>query len=98
MDMLDRAKNLNILIVHGDQDKAAPVDEVRRAVARLQELKAGVRYIEVKGAGSDNYEKWDDIFSWLRDSLGDSIVELRPPKKERDKGPEKKKEGNRFCG
>src|SRR4030042_1242703 len=37
MDMLDRAKNLNILIVHGDRDKAAPVDEVRRAVARLQE-------------------------------------------------------------
>jgi predicted esterase len=91
MDMLDRAKNLNILIVHGDQDKAAPVDEVRRAVARLQELKAGVRYIEVKGAGSDNYEKWDDIFSWLRDTLGDSIVELRPPKKERDKEPEKKR-------
>ena len=92
MDMLDRAKNLNILIVHGDQDKAAPVDEVRRAVARLQELKAGVRYIEVKGAGSDNYEKWDDIFSWLRDTLGDSIVELRPPKKERDKEPEKKRD------
>jgi len=91
MDMLDRAKNLNILIVHGDQDKTAPVDEVRRAVARLQELKAGVRYIEVKGAGSDNYEKWDDIFSWLRDTLGDSIVELRPPKKERDKEPEKKR-------
>jgi pimeloyl-ACP methyl ester carboxylesterase len=91
MDMLDRAKNQNILIVHGDQDKAAPVDEVRRAVARLRELKANVRYIEVKGAGSDNYDRWDDVFSWLRDTLGDSVVEIKPPKKQRDKEPEKKK-------
>jgi predicted esterase len=92
MDMLDRAKNLSILIVHGDQDKAAPVDEVRRAVAQLQEFKASVRYIEVKGAGSDNYDKWDDIFSWLRDTLGDSVVDIKPPKRERDKEPEKKKD------
>jgi predicted esterase len=91
MDMLDRANGLNILIVHGDQDKAAPVDEVRRAVARLRELKANVRYIEVKGAGSENYDKWDDVFSWLRDTLGDSIINIKPPKKQRDKEPEKKK-------
>jgi predicted esterase len=91
MDMLDRAKNQNILIVHGDEDKAAPVNEVRRVVARLQEFKANVRYIEVKGSGSDNYDKWDDVFSWLRDTLGDSIVNMKPPKKQRDKEPEKKK-------
>jgi len=90
-DMFDRAKNQNILIVHGDQDKAAPIGEVRRAVARLQELKANVRLIEVKGAGSDNYDKWDDVFSWLKETLGDSVVELKPPKKQRDKEPEKKK-------
>jgi predicted esterase len=92
MDMLDRAKKLNILIVHGDQDKAAPVEEVRQVVAKLQEFKVSIRYIEVKGAGSDNYDKWDDIFGWLRDTLGDTIVVLRPPKKEREKEPEKKKE------
>lgn len=91
MDMFDRAKNQNILIVHGDQDRAAPIEEVRRAVARLQESEANVRYIEVKGAGSDNYDKWDDVFSWLRDTLGDSVVDLKPPKKQREKKPEKKK-------
>ena len=91
MDMLDRAKNQNILIVHGDQDKAAPIEEVRRAVARLLELKANVRLIEVKGAGSENYDKWDDVFSWLRDTLGGTLVDLKPPKKQREKEPEKKK-------
>jgi len=91
LDMFDRAKNQNILIVHGDQDKAAPIEEVRRAVARLQELKANVRLIEMKGAGLDNFDKWDDVFSWLRDTLGDSVVNLKPPKKQRDKEPEKKK-------
>jgi predicted peptidase len=91
MDMLDRAKDQNILIVHGEQDKASPVEEVRRAVARLQEFKANVRYIEVKGTGLDNYDKWDDVFSWLRDTLGDSIVQIKPPKKQREKEPEKKK-------
>jgi len=90
MDMLDRAKNQNILIVHGEQDKTSPVEEVRRAVARLQELKANVRYIEVKGAESDSYDKWDDIFSWLRETLGNTVVDIKPPKKQREKEPEKK--------
>jgi hypothetical protein len=91
MDMLDRAKNLNILIVHGDQDKTFPVEEVRRAVTRLQESGASVRYFEVKGAGSNNYDKWDEIFAWLRDILGDSLVNIEPPKKPRDKKSEDKK-------
>jgi predicted esterase len=91
MDMLDRGKNLNILFVHGGQDKTAPADVIRQAVARLQELKANVRYIEVKGTGSENFDKWDDVFSWLRGILGDSIVEIKPPKKQRDKDQEKKR-------
>jgi predicted esterase len=90
MDMLDRAKNQNILIIHGDQDKAVPVDVVRRAVARLQEYKANVRYIEVKASGPDRFEKWDEVFNWLRDILGDTVVETKPPKREREKEPEKK--------
>jgi len=87
-DMLDRAKGLNILIIHGDQDKDAPVDEIRGIVARLQELNANVRFIEVKGAGSRDYDKWSDVFNWLRDVLGDSVIELKPPKKEKDKDKE----------
>ncbi|MDH4272771.1 MAG: hypothetical protein OEW18_12440, partial [Candidatus Aminicenantes bacterium] len=87
-DMLDRAKGLNILIIHGDQDKNAPVDEIRRIVARLQEMKANVRFIEIKGAGSGDYDKWSDVFNWLRDVLGDSVIELKPPKKEKDKDKE----------
>ncbi|MFZ2055401.1 MAG: hypothetical protein WAU81_14530 [Candidatus Aminicenantales bacterium] len=90
-DMLDRAKGLNILIIHGDQDKDAPVDEIRGIVSRLRELKANVRYIEVKGAGSGGYDKSSDVFNWLRDVLGDSVIELKPPKKEKDKEPDKKK-------
>jgi len=90
-DLLDRAKGLNILIIHGDQDKDAPVEEIRGIVARLQESKANVRYIEVKGAGSGDYDKWSDVFNWLKDVLGDSVIELKPPKKEKDKEPDKKK-------
>jgi predicted esterase len=97
MDMLDRAKNQNILIVHGDQDKTAPVDEVRKAVARLQESKANVRFIELKDLVSDRFEKWDEVFSWLRVTLGDTAVDLKPPKKEKErvKEPEKKNSPNR---
>jgi predicted esterase len=94
-DMLDRAKGLNILIIHGDQDKDAPVDEIRGIVARLEGMKAIVRFIEVKGAGSGGYNKSSDVLDWLRDVLGDSVVELKPPKKEKDKDkgkePDKKK-------
>jgi hypothetical protein len=90
MDMLDRAKGLNILIAYGDQDKAAPAEEVRTVAARLQEFKANVRVIETKGAGTDRFEKWDDVFSWMRAILGDTAVDLKPPKREKDKEPEKK--------
>jgi hypothetical protein len=90
MDMLDRSKDLDILIVLGDQGKAAPVDEVRQLAARLLEFKANVRVIEVKGQGSDRFEKWDDVFSWMREVLGGTAVDLKPPKQEKEKEPEKK--------
>jgi predicted peptidase len=90
-DMLDRAKGLNILIIHGDQDKDAPVDDIRAIVARLQELKANVRFIEVKDARSQDFDKWSDVFNWLRDVLGDSVIELKRPKKEKDKDKESDK-------
>lgn len=87
-DMLDRAKGLNILVIHGEQDKAMPVQDIRGIVSRLQESKANVRYIEVKGAGTDDYDKWSDVFGWLRDVLGEALVELKPPKKDKDKDKE----------
>ncbi len=92
-DMIERAKGLNILIIHGDKDKDAPIDDVRAIVARLEEQKANIRFIEVKGAGSGNYDKWSDVFNWIRDVLGDSVTELKPPKKEKekDKDPDEKK-------
>jgi hypothetical protein len=90
MDMLDRAENMNILIVYGDQGKAASADEVRKWVARLLEFKANVRAIETKGPGSGRFEKWDDVFSWMREILGNTAVDLKPPKREKEKGPEKK--------
>jgi len=91
LDMLDRAKGQNILILHADREKAAPVEEARKVVAQLQQFKANVRYIEVKGAGPENFDKWGDVFSWLREIFGDTAVDLKPPKKEREKEPEKKK-------
>ncbi|MGB7295339.1 MAG: alpha/beta hydrolase-fold protein, partial [Candidatus Aminicenantales bacterium] len=84
-DMIDRAKALNILVIHGGQDKDAPVQDVRGIVSRLQESKANVRYIEVKGARAGDYDKWSDIFGWLRDVFGDALVELKPPKKDKEK-------------
>jgi predicted esterase len=90
-DMLDRAKGLDILIIHGDQDKDSPIEEIRGIAARLRELKANVRFIEVKGAPSRNDDKWSDVFNWLRDVLGDSVVELKPPKKDKNKDKESDK-------
>lgn len=92
-NMLARARGLNILVIHGDQDKEAPVLEIRAIVDEIQEQQADVRYIEVRGAGPDNSERWSDVFNWIKDVLGDSVVELKPPKKdkEKDKESEKKK-------
>jgi predicted esterase len=92
-DMMDRAKGLSILIIHSDQDRDMPVDEIRGLVTRLQEHHANVRFIEVKGAGPAGYDKSSQVLDWLRDILGDSVVELKPPKKEKekDKEPDKKK-------
>ncbi|MEW5900448.1 MAG: prolyl oligopeptidase family serine peptidase [Acidobacteriota bacterium] len=70
IDLADRAQNLRILIVHGDQDKEVPVEEIRKVVSRLQELKIAFEYIEVKGGGHGNYDRWNEIFDWLKDVLG----------------------------
>ncbi len=57
---------MNLFIVHGDRDNAVPVENARRAVRRLKELGIRFNYIEVKGATHGGYNKWDNIFVWLR--------------------------------
>jgi len=66
IERLDRAKGLNLFIIHGDRDNAVPVENARRAVKRLKELGIRFNYIEVKGATHGGYNKWDNIFVWLR--------------------------------
>jgi predicted peptidase len=87
--LFERAKTLNILIVHGDNDQTAPIEEARKVVAGLQELKANVQFIEVKEGGHGDYDRWSEIFGWLKDVLGDAVVVTKPPKKEREKEKEK---------
>lgn len=60
---------LDILITHGDKDQAVPVDQARRAVARIKELGMDYKYIEVDGAGHGNYDKSEEIFRWLVQTL-----------------------------
>jgi hypothetical protein len=91
LDMLDRAKGLNILIVHGEREKGAPLDEARRVVSLLQQAKANVGFIEVRGQGPEDFERWDDIFGWLGTTFGDTAVDLKPPKKEKEKEKEEKR-------
>jgi predicted esterase len=68
LDLLDKAKTkrINIFIVHGDKDNAVPVKNARLAVQKLEELGIEFNYAEVKGAAHGGYDKWDEIFSWLK--------------------------------
>jgi|GEM_PF-733901 len=88
-DLLERGRNLRLLFVHGDQDEKAPVEDLRRAVAKLQAVGADVRLIEVKGGGHGDFDRWPEIFSWLREVLGSDLVELKPPKKPSKREKEK---------
>jgi predicted peptidase len=68
LDLLDKAKTnrINIFIVHGDKDNSVPVENARLAVKKLEELGIEFHYTEVKGAAHGGYDKWDEIFSWLK--------------------------------
>jgi len=69
VDLLDKGKALDFLVIHGSQDEIAPLEDVRKAVARMKELNLKVKYIEVKGAGHGDYNKWPDILNWLKEVL-----------------------------
>jgi predicted esterase len=70
LDLLDRGGALDFLIIHGGKDEFAPVEDIRKAAARMEELKIRVKYIEVRGAGHGDYNKWPDILEWLKDVIG----------------------------
>lgn len=69
LDLYTSKKNLDILMIHGDKDEAVSVDNARKMAVRLKELGEDFRYIEVKDAGHGDYDKWSDIFKWLRDII-----------------------------
>ncbi len=84
-DMIDRAKGLDLLFVNGGQGREAQADGIREIAAKLEEARASVRTIESKGERPRDFDKWSDVFNWLKDVWRDAIVELKPPKKEKDK-------------
>lgn len=71
IDLLDKAdgKKLNFFIVHGAKDNAVPVEEARKAVQKLKEKGISHEYIEVKNASHTGYNKWVEIFRWLKDLI-----------------------------
>lgn len=66
LDLLDRARGLNLFIIHGEKDNAVPVENAREAVAKLKELGIKHTYVEVKDAAHGGYDRWKEIFAWLR--------------------------------
>jgi predicted esterase len=78
LDLLDKGKGLDFFIVHGAKDNAIPVENARRAVQKLKELGISHNYIEVKDAYHTDYDKWGEIFGWLR-----SIIRAKSEKEKR---------------
>jgi predicted esterase len=78
LDLLDKGKELDFFIVHGAKDNAVPVENARRAVQKLKELGISHKYVEVKDAYHTDYDKWGEIFGWLR-----SIIKQNSEKKEK---------------
>ncbi len=66
LDLLDTGKDLDFFIVHGAKDNAVSVENARQAVQKLKELGISHKYVEVKDAYHTDYEKWGEIFGWLR--------------------------------
>jgi predicted peptidase len=71
VDLLDNAKGkkLNLFIVHGAKDNAVPVEAAREAVQKLKELGIPHKYVEIKNAYHTGYNRWIEIFQWLRNLL-----------------------------
>jgi predicted esterase len=65
LDLMKPGIKTSYIIIHGDKDNAIPVTNAREAVEKLKELKIDHIYIEVKGGGHGDYDRWKEILSWL---------------------------------
>jgi len=65
LDILEKGKEMNYFIVHGENDEMISVENARRVSQRMTELGIAHEYEEVKDAGHRDYRKWHDIFRWL---------------------------------
>jgi predicted esterase len=71
VDLLENAKGkkLNYFVVHGAKDNAVSVEAAREVVKRLKELGISHEYIEIKDAYHTGYNKWVEIFKWLKNII-----------------------------
>ncbi len=85
LDLMQAGISNSYLIVHGDADNAVSVENARAAADRLEALDIDHKYIEIKDASHGGYEKWDEIFAWLRQKVKglDAGPIRRPPRKRR---------------
>jgi predicted esterase len=82
LDLLDKGKNTNYYIVHGDKDEMISVDNARRVSQKMTELGIAHEYDEVKNADHRGYSKWHSIFRWLNKIIDfDTSSPERPPRK-----------------
>ena len=75
LDLLEKGKRRSFFIVHGDKEDAISVENAKKAVKRLKELRIDYEYHEVKGAANGEYDKWFEIFRWLRIILSQPIIQ-----------------------
>lgn len=69
LDLIEQGKQNRLFIVHGDKDNAVPVENARKAVEKLKEKGVKHRYIELEGVAHGGYDKWPEIFNWIKDVL-----------------------------
>jgi acetyl esterase/lipase len=64
---LSNLASLPVFVLHGSEDPTCDVQQARTAVAGLQRLGAGVRYLEVAGAGHDVkvWSRLPEALKWL---------------------------------
>jgi len=81
LDLLDKAdrEKLNYFIVHGAKDNAVPVEAARRAVQKLEELGIPHEYIEIRNAYHTGYNRWVEIFKWLKNLIEEYKRIIRSP-------------------
>ena len=61
----DRTRALNILIVHGTQDRVLPIDYARRAKQYLEQGGFGIDYHEIEAGHTINNEAIAIVNNWL---------------------------------